>query len=90
MIQTLFRALKSPEPDVGPSMASATMVLASDFDVPGLPMINNGIRSSIQTTIMKTFSFNAALHAILDGRWSSFINAFWQLKCQISLLLYHK
>jgi len=40
------------------------MDLARDFELPGLPTKNSGILSSIQTTIMNTFSRKAALLAM--------------------------
>ena len=42
-----------------PFIASSTIDLAKDFEVPGFPTMKRGILNSAQITIKKTFSVNA-------------------------------
>jgi len=53
---TDLRVWYSSERARSPCMASATILLASDLELPGLPTRNSGIRSSMHITIMNTFS----------------------------------
>ena len=48
-----------------PSIEAATMDLASDLELPGLPTRNKGILNSIHIAIINTFSLSAAFLAIL-------------------------
>ena len=61
---TALNVLKRSDLAAFPCIASATMVLARDFELPGLPTRNSGIRFSMHTTIMKMFSFKAWFLAI--------------------------
>ncbi|RMZ93476.1 hypothetical protein BpHYR1_038050 [Brachionus plicatilis] len=47
-----------------PCIARLTIDFANDLELPGLPTMNNGIRSSMQTIIMNTFSNRAEFRAI--------------------------
>ena len=58
-----------------PSILSATTVLASDLELPGLPTTNKGILSSIHTTIINTFSLKASLQAMFGPSSSCPIKA---------------
>ena len=78
-LPTCLNVLKRSDLEASPSMLSVTTVLASDLELPGLPTTNNGILSSIHTTIMNTFSLKAVLRAMLSPSFSSFSTAFWQL-----------
>ena len=62
-----------------PCIASATIVFANDLELPGFPTRNRGMRSSIHTTIMKTFSFKAALRAMLSSSLTWSRNTSWHL-----------
>ena len=73
---TCLNVLKRADLEASPSMLSVTTVLASDLELPGLPTTNNGILSSIHTTIMNTFSLKAVLRAMLSPSFSSFSTAF--------------
>ena len=56
------------------------MDLAKDLELPGFPTRNSGIFSSIQTTIIKTFSRKALLRATFCGITMLFKNTSWHLK----------
>ena len=62
-----------------PCIASDTMVFAKDLDDPGLPTRNSGIRSSMHTTIINTFSFRAWLRAILSSSLTLSSKMSWHL-----------
>ena len=47
---------------------------AKDFELPGLPTTNNGIRNSVQIAIIKTFSLKAIFLAIFCPSCTSFKN----------------
>lgn len=64
IMSTCLKFRNSGETDEFPCIISATMVFASDFELPGLPTRNRGIRSSIETTIMNTFSLRALFFAM--------------------------
>ena len=76
---TCLKVLKSSDFAASPCMLWATTVFAKDLELPGFPTTNNGILSSIHTTIMNTFSLKAVLRAILGPSSNSFSTAFWQL-----------
>ena len=59
------------------------MVFAKDFELPGFPTTNNGIRSSTQITIINTFSHKALFRAMLPLSSNSFKNISWQLKMKM-------
>ena len=54
--------------------------LAKDFELPGLPTTKSGIRNSVQTAIMNTFSLNAAFRAMFLPSSMLYKNALLQLK----------
>lgn len=62
---TCFKDLMSGLLDAGPAIEFCTIVFASDLELPGFPTRNSGIRSSIHTTIIKTFSRKAVFLAML-------------------------
>ena len=64
--QTSLKSFNSSDSDVLPSIELATIDLARDFELPGFPTRNNGIRNSMQITIMNTFSRRAAFFAMFD------------------------
>ncbi len=72
---TCLKVLKSSDLAASPCMLSATTVLARDFELPGLPTTNNGILSSMHTTIMNTFSLKAVFLAMLGPSFNSFSTA---------------
>jgi hypothetical protein len=47
---------------------------AKDLELPGLPTTNNGMRNSVQTAIMKTFSLRAVFLAMFSASCMSFKN----------------
>ena len=53
-----------------PNIESATIDLAKDFELPGLPIKKRGILNSIQIAIIKTFSLRAAFLAMF---WPNFM-----------------
>jgi hypothetical protein len=61
-------------------MASATIVLANDLELPGLPTRNIGILSSIHTIIMNTFSFKAWFFAIFGAKSTFSKKTDWHLQ----------
>ncbi len=69
---TSLNFLSSCVSEVLPDMESATIDLASDFELPGLPTRNNGILNSIQITIMNTFSLKAAFLAMFSPSFMLF------------------
>lgn len=72
-----------------PCIASSTTVFASDLEDPGLPTRKRGMRSSVHTTIINTFSFSALLRAIFSSRWTFFRNIFWHLKLHMAMCVRH-
>lgn len=68
---TCLRLLKRDESESRPCMLWSRIVLDRDFELPGFPTRNNGIRSSTHTTIMKKFSLKARFlqccHLILNS-----------------------
>ena len=80
---TCFNFLKSSEPDASPCMALDMTVFAKDFELPGLPTRNNGMRSSMQINIMKTFSFSALFRAMNGSNSTSSRKTSWHLCKQI-------
>ena len=69
---TSLNSLSSCVSEVLPDMESATIDLASDFELPGLPTRNNGILNSIQITIINTFSLKAAFLAMFSPSFMLF------------------
>lgn len=67
---TCLKFLQTCELAAFPFMALATMVLARDLELPGFPTRNRGILSSIQTTIIKTFSLKALFLAMFVPKLS--------------------
>ena len=65
---TCFKFLNSSLLEFPACMLVDITSFAKDFELPGLPTTNNGIRSSAQTAIIKTFSLSAVFLAIF---WSS-------------------
>ena len=76
---TCLNVLKSCDRAASPCMLSWTTVLANDLELPGLPTTNKGILSSMQITIMKTFSLSAVLRAMFGPSSSSSRTAHWHL-----------
>ena len=76
---TCLNILKRSDLDLAPCMLSATTVLARDFELPGFPTTNNGILSSMHTTIINTFSLRASLRAMLGPSSNSPIKVSWHL-----------
>ena len=76
---TCLNVLKSCDRAASPCMLSWTTVLANDLELPGLPTTNKGILSSMQITIMKTFSLSAVLRAMFAPSSSSSRTARWHL-----------
>ena len=76
---TSLKFLNKGELDELPCMLSWMMVLANDFELPGLPTMKSGIRSSIQITIIKIFSQRASFFAMFSFTCKSSTNSRWQL-----------
>lgn len=76
---TCFRHLKRIESESRPCIFWSRILFESDFELPGFPTRNRGIRSSTQTTIMKKFSLKARFWAILSLIFKSFKKAIWHL-----------
>jgi len=72
--------LKSGYLALFPCMASDTMVFASDLELPGFPTRKRGILSSMQTTIMNTFSFKAVFLAMFFSKLTLSKTTSWHLK----------
>ena len=51
-----------------PCIELATMDLAKDLELPGLPTKKRGMRNSMHTAIMKMFSLRAAFRAMFGPR----------------------
>ena len=81
--QTSLKSFKSSDSDVLPSIESATIDLARDFELPGFPTRKSGIRNSMQITIMNTFSRRAAFLAILDPNFMLPRRTSWVLQNRI-------
>ena len=84
-VSTCLKVLNSLDLAASPCMLSATTVLASDLELPGLPTTNSGILSSMQTTIMNTFSLRAVFRAMLGPSSNSLSTARWQLRKIINI-----
>lgn len=67
------------ETDDVPCMISATMVFARDLELPGFPTKKRGIRSSMETTIMNTFSLRALFFAIFLSKLTFSRKTSWHL-----------
>ena len=67
-VLTCLKFLNKAECEDFPCMLSRTIVFARDLELPGFPTTNNGILSSMQITIMKTFSPRAVFLAMLSSR----------------------
>lgn len=67
------------ETDDVPCMISATMVFARDLELPGFPTKKRGIRSSMETTIMNTFSLRALFFAMFLSKLTFSRNTSWHL-----------
>lgn len=80
VLQTDFSALNTGVFAASPCIASATMVFASDLELPGLPTKKSGMRNSMQITIMNTFSLRAWLRAMLGPRSTPSRNTSWHLQ----------
>lgn len=78
-LSTCLKFRNTGEADEFPCIISATMVFASDFELPGLPTRNSGIRSSIETTIMNTFSLRALFFAMFLSKLTFSRNTSWHL-----------
>ena len=77
---TCLNPLSSSELEAVPCMEVCTIDLARDFELPGLPTRNRGIRNSMQIAIMKTFSRRAAFLAMFGPRIMLSRSTSWQLK----------
>ena len=64
LLLTSLKDLRSSVFEDFPFMELATIDFASDFELPGLPTKNNGIRKSTQIAIINTFSLSAAFLAM--------------------------
>lgn len=64
-IPTSLKCFSKLLDDPAPCIEEVTMLFARDLELPGFPMMNRGILSSMQITIMKTFSLSATLCAML-------------------------
>ena len=62
--QTSLNDLNSEFFEDFPFIELAMIDFASDFELPGLPTRNKGIRKSIHTAIINTFSFSAEFLAM--------------------------
>ena len=82
-----FKFWYNSDRELRPIMARDTIDLASDFELPGLPTMNSGMRSSMQIIIMNTFSSRAELRAIfvIWFRSMSSINMFWHLSISVRI-----
>lgn len=67
------------ETDDVPCMISATMVFARDLELPGFPTKKRGIRSSMEITIMNTFSLRALFFAMFLSKLTFSRNTSWHL-----------
>lgn len=67
------------ETDDVPCMISATMVFARDLELPGFPTKKRGIRSSMEITIMNTFSLRALFFAIFLSKLTFSRKTSWHL-----------
>lgn len=76
---TCLRLLKRDESESRPCMLWSRIVLDRDFELPGFPTRNNGIRSSTHTTIMKKFSLKARFFAMLSFNFKFCKKAIWHL-----------
>ncbi len=76
---TCLSFLKSSDPDASPCIDFEMTVLARDFELPGLPTKNRGMRSSMQINIMKTFSLRALFRAMNASSSTSSRNTSWHL-----------
>jgi hypothetical protein len=61
---TCFKFLKSSLCELPAFMLVDITSFAKDLELPGLPTTNNGMRSSVQMAIMKTFSLSAVFLAM--------------------------
>ena len=62
------------------------MDLANDLELPGFPTKKSGIFSSIQTTIINTFSLKAVLRAMFGGIFMLFRNTSWHLSSTYNII----
>ena len=76
---TCLNPRSSSELEVVPCIEACTMDFARDLELPGLPTRKRGIRSSMQTAIMKTFSLRAAFLAMFGPRVILSSSTSWQL-----------
>lgn len=77
---TCLKFWNNDDDEAAPCIESATMDLARDLELPGFPTKKSGIFSSMQTTIINTFSLKAVLRAIFGGSFMLFKNTSWHLK----------
>lgn len=76
---TSFRDLRNSDSEFGPFNELRITDFANDFELPGLPTRNRGIRNEMQTTIIKTFSRRALFLAIFLPNFILSKNTSWQL-----------
>ena len=80
-VLTCFSFLHSLLDDDAPCIEFSIIDFARDFELPGFPITNRGIFSSIHTSIIKTFSLRATLRAMFLGMFSSICDSIilWKL-----------
>ena len=76
---TCLNPRSSFELEAVPCMETCTMDFARDLELPGFPTRKRGIRRSMQTAIIKTFSLRAAFLAMFGPRVILSSSTSWQL-----------